>query len=86
LERRRRCGWLSDLEPGAEQLVWIRRNIGTASCPTSYITPESLTLLEEFHAWKLLGAGDMYNLPARTVDAIFVLERELRLENRDGTT
>jgi len=41
-------------------------------------------LLEEFHAWKLLGAGDVYKLPARLVEAIFVLENELRMENNDG--
>jgi hypothetical protein len=50
------------------------------SCPTSYITPESVALLEEFHAWKLIGAGDMYRLPARVVEALFVLENELRSE------
>ncbi len=44
------------------------------SCPVSYITPESQTLLEEYHAWKLFGAGDFYRLPARLVEAIFILE------------
>jgi hypothetical protein len=44
---------------------------------------ESIALLEEFHAWKLIGSGDFYRLPARTVEAIFVLEGELRAERND---
>jgi hypothetical protein len=43
-----------------------------------------MALLEEFHAWKLLGAGSVYELPARLVEAIFVLENELRAENNNG--
>ena len=54
------------------------------TCPTSYITSESLALLEEFHAWKLLGSSNVYDLPARLVEAIFVLENELRTEGNDG--
>ncbi len=50
--------------------------------PTS--RSESIALLEEFHAWKLCGAGSVYELPARLVEAIFVLENELRAENNDG--
>ena len=57
-------------------------SLGT--CPTSYITAESIALLEEFHAWKLCGAGSVYELPARLVEAIFVLENELRTESNDG--
>jgi hypothetical protein len=41
-------------------------------------------LLEEFHAWKLVGAGNVYELPARLVEAIFILESELRAEINDG--
>jgi hypothetical protein len=54
------------------------------TCPTSYVTSESIALLEEFHALKLLGAGNVYELPARLVEAIFVLENELRAENNNG--
>jgi hypothetical protein len=80
LERKRRCGWLSDFAASPEEVIWARGQIATTSCPISYITPESVALLEEFHAWKLIGAGDMYRLPARVVEALFVLENELRSE------
>jgi hypothetical protein len=53
-------------------------------CPKSYITPESLTLIEEFHVRKLFGFGDITELPARTVDAFCILERESIAERRNG--
>jgi hypothetical protein len=65
-------------------IVWARGKASLATCPTSYITSESLALLEEFHAWKLFGTGNVYDLSARLVEAIFVLENELRAEGNDG--
>lgn len=37
-------------------------------------------LLEEFYSWKLLGGAEFSALPARTIDAIFLLEKELAKE------
>jgi hypothetical protein len=54
------------------------------SCPTSFITAESMALLDEYHAWKLLGGRDFYELPARLVEAIFILEKEWRSEQNNG--
>jgi hypothetical protein len=41
-------------------------------------------MIEEFHVWKLFGASDVYALPARLVEAIFVLENELRSEGMNA--
>jgi hypothetical protein len=84
LERRRRCGWLPSVTDSIAPIVWVRGRVSLATCPTSYISSESIALLEEFHAWKLFGAGSVYDLPARLVEAIFVLEKELRAEVNDG--
>ena len=84
LERKRRCGWMEHDKVSTPGIVWARGRETLTTCPTSYVTSESLALLEEFHAWKLLGAGSMYDLPARLVEAIFVLENELRAEKADG--
>ena len=85
LERKRRCGWLAqDDDATNSAIVWARGRTTLATCPTSTITPESSALLEEFHAWKLLGTGAFYDLPARLVQAIFILENELRAESNDG--
>jgi hypothetical protein len=43
-----------------------------------------MTLLEEFYAWKMVGARSYYELPARLVHAFFVLDNELRAEGVDG--
>jgi hypothetical protein len=65
-------------------IVWARGRTTLDTCPTSYVTPESVALLEEFHAWKLLGTHGFYELPARLVEAIFILENELRAMSNDG--
>jgi len=65
-------------------MVWAGGRVTLDTCPTSHVTSESIALLEEFYAWKLLGAGSVYDLPARLVEAIFVLEKELRTERNDG--
>jgi hypothetical protein len=65
-------------------IVWLRGRMSLATCPTSFITAESIALLEEFHAWKLVGGSSAYDLPARLVEAIFVLENELRTTSHDG--
>lgn len=84
LERRRRCGWLETDTGSGTAIVWAGGQVSLTTCPTSYVTSESIALLEEFHAWKLLGMGSCYDLPARLVEAIFVLENELRTVNNDG--
>ncbi len=72
------------MEPAAPKVIWARGRVSTASCPTSFVTGESMALLEEFQAWKLLGSTDPYRLPARVVEAIFILENELRSEKPDA--
>jgi hypothetical protein len=64
--------------------VWARGKLSLTTCPTSYVTAESVVLLEEFHAWKLVGASNVYELPARLVEAICVLENEVRAEAING--
>lgn len=64
--------------------MWARGRTAITTCPTSHITSESIALLEEFHAWKLLGVKSVYNLPARLVEAFFILENEVRAEINDG--
>jgi hypothetical protein len=79
LEIRRRCGWLAiDDEP--TRVVWARGAVATDRCPVSEVSAESMALIQEFQAWKLFGSVDVFALPARTVEAFFILENELRAE------
>jgi hypothetical protein len=64
--------------------VWARREIAVATCPKSYITAESVTLLEEFAARRRLGSTDVAELSARQVDAFMILEKALTEELRNG--
>jgi hypothetical protein len=48
------------------------------------VTGDSLAFLEQFYAWKLFGHTDPNLLPARTVDAFCVLEKELAEERANG--
>jgi hypothetical protein len=65
---------------GPRKVVWARKQIAVEECPRSYVTPESEALLEEFHAFRVFGCGDVQSVPARLVDAICVLEQEVRSE------
>ncbi|MEO8660911.1 MAG: hypothetical protein ABI693_20740 [Bryobacteraceae bacterium] len=56
----------------------------STDCPVSAITGESIALLEEYAAWKVLrGGASPRNLPAKVVDALQVLEVELIGEDRN---
>ena len=61
-------------------MVWARKQTAVEECPRSYVSAESEALLEEFHAFRVFGRADVYQLPARLVDAICVLEQEVRSE------
>ena len=53
-------------------------------CPQSFIRPESLTLIEEHHVWRMGGHGDLREYPAKSVEAFTVLESELLREKNHG--
>lgn len=61
--------------------MWARKGVGVTECPRSYITPESVAMVEEFWAWRALG-----RLPegARQVEALIILQGEWEQEGRDG--
>jgi hypothetical protein len=80
LEHKRRCGWLPEAERGARRVVWARRQTAVEECPRSHITANSEALLEGFHAFRVFGGAEPHAMPARLVDAICILEQELRSE------
>ena len=84
LERQRRCGWLPEEHRGPSKIVWARNGAGIATCPKSYISAESLGWLEEFAIRHTIRVqpGELAGLPARTVDALCILEKELAAEKK----
>ena len=64
--------------------VWARKHVALFTCPKSYITPDSETLVEEFFVRRRMGAIDFSVLSARQVAAFAILENALTAEIRDG--
>lgn len=63
--------------------VWARGPIVLRRCPKSVITVQSLYYIEQFKNWKQLG-GDVWQLDAKSADALLLLEREWQTENEHG--
>ena len=84
LQVRRRCGWDPESAAQPEKVIWARRSARVSECPKSYITAESLAWIEAYQAGRVFGFGDVFELPARTVDAFCVLELELAKEKKHG--
>jgi hypothetical protein len=84
LEAKRRCGFLPSEERGEPRIVWGRGLAHTEECPKSFVTGESLALLEEFFVRRRLGIADSPDLEARKVDAFLILRDEMEREDRNG--
>ncbi len=84
LERTRRCGWLREGGQADGRPVWVRKSAHTTSCPVSYISGESLAWVEEFVGWKTLRYALDREMPARTAEALLLLEAEWQKEIGDG--
>jgi len=65
-------------------VVWARGTASAVTCPQSYLSPESRALLEYYAAWRLGGAADIHELPARRIDAFAILEEEMRKESANA--
>jgi hypothetical protein len=64
--------------------VWARNDVTLFTCPTSYITAASETLVEEFFVRRRMGAIDFSELSARQVEAFAILEKALTAEIKHG--
>jgi hypothetical protein len=80
LEIKRRCGWLNTPVESNGPLVWVRKQVALRTCPKSYISSDSLALVEEFLVRRKLGGMDFERLSARQVEAFVILERALDSE------
>jgi hypothetical protein len=63
--------------------VWARGPIILRRCPKSVITAQSLYYIEQFKIWKQMG-GNVWEMDAKSVDALVLLEREWQTENEHG--
>lgn len=84
LEKKRRCGWLQLDDGAAGPLIWARRDVSLRTCPKSYVTAESQTLVEEFFVRRRLGGIEFAQLTAKQVEAFVILEKALAAEMKDA--
>jgi len=63
--------------------VWARKGVATDECPKSYITADSMVLVEDYFVRRRLGGLDFSQLSAREVEAFLVLERARAAEMND---
>lgn len=60
--------------------MWVRKDVALFTCPRSYITSDSETILEEFFVRRRMGAISFSELSARQVEAFAILENALTTE------
>lgn len=77
---------MSEAERGERRIVWGRKQTQSEECPKSFVTGESLALVEEFFVRRRLGIADSIEMEARKVDAFLILRDEMEREERDGKT
>jgi hypothetical protein len=63
--------------------VWARKGVSLQTCPKSYVTGESLALVEEFLVRRRLRGNEFSGLSARQAEAFVILERALATETND---
>lgn len=81
---KRRCGWLKRDDGADGPLIWVRRDVSLQTCPKSYVTAESQTLVEEFFVRRRLGGMEFAQLTAKQVEAFVILERALAAEMKNA--
>jgi hypothetical protein len=64
--------------------VWARRQVSLTTCPKSYITGESMALVEDFFVRRRVGRPNLEDMDARSADAFLILEEAVAMEMKDG--
>ena len=64
--------------------MWARKSVALGVCPKSYITAESIALLNEFAVIRRFARADISELSGRQLDAFLILEEAVAAEIRDG--
>jgi len=64
--------------------VWARGRIATEECPKSFVSAESVELLEKYFVWAFAGRRTAEELAAREADAFVLLDAEYRAEVASG--
>ena len=69
-------------ERGEPRTVWGRRQVQSQECPKSFVTGDSMALLEEYFVGRRLGIPDSLDTEARKADAFLILRDLMEGEER----
>jgi hypothetical protein len=58
--------------------------VSLTTCPKSYITGDSITLVEEYFVRRRVGRPNLEEMAARTADAFLILEEAVEMEMKHG--
>jgi hypothetical protein len=78
----RNCAWIDTQQTVSKRAVWTRKAVFSVRCPKSVITAQSLHFLEQFRWWKQCGGGAIWEMDAKSADALMVLEDAWEMEKR----
>ncbi len=65
--------------------MWGRKQVSSQECPKSFVTGESMALLEEYFVRARLGILPSMETEARKADAFVILRDLMEREENDGT-
>ena len=71
---------------GERHLVWAHKHAQTTECPKSFVTAESMAIIEEFFVRRRLGIQNSLETEARKMDGFLILSDEMEHGDRDGTS
>jgi hypothetical protein len=63
--------------------VWTRGRVTATQCPKSIVSAQSAGFLDRFAIWKELGGGSVFDLDAKTAEALLLLQQEWELEKQN---
>ncbi len=65
--------------------MWGRKQVSSQECPKSFVTGESMALLEEYFVRTRLGIPSSMDTEAKKADAFLILRDLMEREERDVT-
>jgi len=83
---KRHCGFLRPAGVLAIGPVWAQGGLLLEECPKSYITGESLGILESYLVWRKFGGKPVETRSAKEVDGFLTLDAELAAEERSNAS
>ena len=86
MEKKRNCGFLRPAGGLAAGPVWAQGGLLLEECPKSYITGESLGILESYLVWRKFGGVPIETRGAKEVDGFLALDAELAAEERSNAS